>query len=295
MPTAFLIQPAGVGFEPIRHTISAVVQRLGFDLMSADQLSAGPLSEDFFGALDGADLVIADVSDADGTLMYQLGLVHASDKPVLIISSPGSTRSVPFDLVADRSVIYQNGDMRDDIEFEGDLRAALTALLEAPRAFAGRPRVRTEINQVFVSYSHRDRDVLERLMVHLRPLEREGLIDPWNDTRISAGADWKKEITHALASSRAAILLVTADFLASDFVVDNELPPLLEAAEAVGTQVIPIIVKPCRYVRDRQLRRMQAINDPLRPLVSLPLAQQEQLLDQVAEVVERAIRPARLN
>jgi hypothetical protein len=62
------------------------------------------------------------------------------------------------------------------------------------------------------------------------------------DIAIEAGADWKREVEAALKDARAAILLVTADFLASDFIFYNELPPLLHGAEDRGTVIIPLIV-----------------------------------------------------
>jgi TIR domain len=55
-------------------------------------------------------------------------------------------------------------------------------------------------------------------------LEKKGLIDPWVDTRISAGEKWKEEIRKALAQARAGVLLISADFVASNFIIDNELP-----------------------------------------------------------------------
>src|SRR6218665_3206938 len=89
-------------------------------------------------------------------------------------------------------------------------------------------------NHIFISYSHKDAEYLERLLVHLKPLERDGLIDTWVDTRLLAGDRWKKEIDAALKKARVAVLLVSADFLASDFIINNELPPLLKAAEEQG-------------------------------------------------------------
>ena len=74
-----------------------------------------------------------------------------------------------------------------------------------------------------MSYSHEDRPWLERLRVHLRPLERAGLVDLWDDRRIKPGTRWRDEIRNAMAEARIAVLLVSADFLASDFIASNEL------------------------------------------------------------------------
>ena len=64
----------------------------------------------------------------------------------------------------------------------------------------------------------------------IAPLEREGRIERWDDTRIRPGSEWRSEIKQALERARAAVLLISADFLASDFIQDNELPPLLSLA-----------------------------------------------------------------
>lgn len=100
---------------------------------------------------------------------------------------------------------------------------------------------------VFISYSHRDREWLDRLNVHLRPLVREGALVVWDDTKIPSGAAWEREIETALATAKVAILLISADFLASDFVAGSEIPPLLAAARDDGAIILPLIVSPSRF------------------------------------------------
>lgn len=99
-------------------------------------------------------------------------------------------------------------------------------------------------DQVFVSYSHRDADWLDRVLVHLRPLERLGIVDVWSDRRLESGDVWRKEIVAALDRARVALLLVSSDFLASDFIHAEELPKLLAAADQGGCRVVPIQVRP---------------------------------------------------
>jgi T3SS (YopN, CesT) and YbjN peptide-binding chaperone 3/TIR domain len=149
-------------------------------------------------------------------------------------------------------------------------------------------------NRVFVSYAHRDRRHLERLRVHLRPLERSGEIDLWDDTRLQPGGDWRREISAAIASTKVAVLLVSADFLASEFIAGNELPPLLAAAREEGAVVLSVLVSPCRFTETPELNVYQAINDPVRPLAVLPVAERERVWVRVADAVEAAFvdRPA---
>src|SRR5262249_34673008 len=106
----------------------------------------------------------------------------------------------------------------------------------------------------------------------------------WDDTQIKPGDDWNHEIEQALASARLALLLVSADFLASEFVTDEQLPRLLSAAESRGTRILPIILTPCLFWRT-SLSRFKAINDPARPLRGLSKHEQDLVWEHVVETV----------
>lgn len=129
---------------------------------------------------------------------------------------------------------------------------------------------------VFISYSHKDTSWLEDLKVHLKPIAREGLVDLWDDTRIKPGQLWKEEIENALADARIAILLVSANYLASDFIVTYELPSLLESARKKGLVILQVILEPCRFSSET-ISLYQAINDPSRPLVDSNRGEQQRV------------------
>jgi hypothetical protein len=173
-----------------------------------------------------------------------------------------------------------------EIPAEPHMRPPAPALTASVRMPAG---PRSDRTRVFVSYSHADAEWLERLQKHLKPLQRDGM-EVWDDTRLKAGEQWREEIRQALSATKIAILLISADFLASDFIVTDELPPLLKAAEEDGATILPVIVSPCRFTRMESLSRFQAVNDPAKPLVQLRRANREKVLDDVARAVEDALK-----
>lgn len=152
------------------------------------------------------------------------------------------------------------------------------------------PPLRTKI---FVSYSHHDREWLDRLRTHLKPLERTYELEVWDDTRIKPGSKWREGIRQAIRTTRVAILLVSANFLASDFIITDELPPLLNAAEKEGATILPLILSPCRFLRTQSLSDFQSVNDPSKPLLSLPRGEQEEVFVRVSEFLEDALSTAR--
>lgn len=132
-------------------------------------------------------------------------------------------------------------------------------------------------NHGFISYSHADERWLKRLQVHLKPMERDGAVTWWDDSQIKPGMDWREEISRALERAKVAVLLVTADFLASDFINKYELPLLLAAAEHRGTLILPVIISDSVFEQTPSLSCFQAVNPPSRPLSGMPRDQREKV------------------
>ena len=137
--------------------------------------------------------------------------------------------------------------------------------------------------KVFISYSHKDTKYLHEFLPFLKYYEKDELIDLWVDTKIKPGERWQEEIEVALKSVRVAILFVSIDFLNSPFIVSNELPQLLSAAETEGVTILPVILRSCTL--PRSLLRFHAINDSDRPLAKLRKYEREVVWVDVAKSV----------
>jgi hypothetical protein len=103
--------------------------------------------------------------------------------------------------------------------------------------------------KAFISYSHRDEAILDRLHVHLAMLRREGLIDEWYDRAILAGADIDTDIARHLDESRVFIAIVSPDFLHSNYCYETEMQQAIERVDSGQMQIVPIIAEPCEWQR----------------------------------------------
>jgi hypothetical protein len=113
--------------------------------------------------------------------------------------------------------------------------------------------------KVFVSYSHKDEEFKDDLMTMLAGLQRQGLIDAWQDRRIEEGDEWRQAIQDAMSSCDLAVLLVSQHFIASRFIQDEELPRFLQRRRKQGLRVVPIIVRPCKWQSEPALKDLQAL------------------------------------
>lgn len=101
--------------------------------------------------------------------------------------------------------------------------------------------------KVFYSYSHKDERHRERLEVYLSTLRRENLISEWHDRKITPAKEYEGEISSNLESADIILLLISPNFIASDYIYDKELKRAMERHEADEANVIPIILSPCEW------------------------------------------------
>ena len=98
--------------------------------------------------------------------------------------------------------------------------------------------------EVFFSYAHEDEALRDKLAIHLSTLQRQGVIRQWHDRQIGAGTEWEGQINHHLETAHVILLLISADFIASDYCFDKEVKRAMERHEAGEARVIPVVLRP---------------------------------------------------
>lgn len=122
---------------------------------------------------------------------------------------------------------------------------------------------------IFISYAHRDEALREELGRHLMLLQRQDVIRTWHDRQIGAGTEWQDSISEHLRSADIVLLLISADFLASDYCFDIEAQFALERHETGESRVIPIILRPVDWQSSR-IGKLLALPKDGRPVTTFP-------------------------
>jgi hypothetical protein len=126
----------------------------------------------------------------------------------------------------------------------------------------------SSVSKLFISYSHKDEGFKDELITMLSGLQRQGVIDTWQDRLIKPGAEWFNEIHTAMEECNMAVLLVSPDFIASRFIQEKELVHLFQRRVEEGLRVIPIIVRPCLWESEPAIQRLQVLPKNAKPVIS---------------------------
>lgn len=184
-------------------------------------------------------------------------------------------------------VVCTNMDLTDNSKFIGEEK-------KVENLVVGNNEAEKNMEQkhcIFISYSHEDKKWLDKVLTNLKPLKRYyGNLETWSDEQIMASDIWKEVIDKALHNATIAILLVSTDFVASDFIANEELQPLLDKAQIDGTKIMPLIVRPCAFFEECGLSKFQAVNDPEHPLSGMSDYEQENALVKMVETIKTIIK-----
>jgi TIR domain len=118
---------------------------------------------------------------------------------------------------------------------------------------------------IFISYSHGDEVLRKELEKHLAPLKRQDLISTWHDRQIGAGENWSEAIDTHLMTADIVLLLVSADFMNSDYCYCVEMQRVLDRHNAGEAFVIPIILRPVDW-QDTPIGKLQALPKDIKPV-----------------------------
>jgi regulator of protease activity HflC (stomatin/prohibitin superfamily) len=124
-----------------------------------------------------------------------------------------------------------------------------------------------EAIEIFLSYAHEDEDLRDELEKHLSILKRLGLITTWHDRKIGAGKEWKGEIDTHLNTAHVILLLISPDFVASEYCWGVEVQRAMERHDAGETRVVPTILRPVAW-EDAPFGKLQALPTDAKPITT---------------------------
>ncbi len=140
--------------------------------------------------------------------------------------------------------------------------------------------------EVFISYSHRDKTLRNELDKHLSNLKRQNIIASWYDGDISPGTEWEPQIMEHLKRAQIILLLVSADFIASDFCYSIEMTQAIARHDANQARVIPILLRPTAW-KGAPFAKLQALPSEGKAVTSW--ANQDEAFVNIAEGIQRVV------
>jgi hypothetical protein len=143
--------------------------------------------------------------------------------------------------------------------------------------------------EIFYSYSHKDEKMRNKLETYLSVLKRQGLFISWHDRKVNAGEEWKKEIDTHLKTSHIILLLVSPDFIASDYCYSVEVDQAMRMHAEGKAHVIPVILRPVNW-HETMFGKLQALPADGIPITSRNWRNQDEAFFAVAEGIQQVVK-----
>ena len=183
------------------------------------------------------------------------------------------------ELSGDEPCLIGNKTLRDELDWDEDRYEWIKAqLFDENQIILGRGKggsvglataPGSEALRIFISYSRVDQALKNELVKHLEPLKRVNLVEAWNDGVLQAGDEWEEEIFAQLEEADIILLLVSIDFINSEFCYDVELERALERHAEGSAVVIPIIIRSCHW-QQTPFSKLQALPKDAKAITSWP-------------------------
>jgi len=204
-------------------------------------------------------------------IRYDLDRINAEFKDSL-----GATARVPlvehptYSVDYRKLVAFERQGVRDFPEYIGQevVKVEVEQLLNGVDLEADRSRIQDELVPaplVFFSYAHEDEALRDELETHLKLLQRQRVIASWHDRKIRPGGEWDHEIDRQLDAARIILLLVSADFLASDYCWEKEVTRAIERHEDGEARVVPVMLRSCDW-KGSPFSKLQGLPEDMKPV-----------------------------
>ncbi len=199
------------------------------------------------------------------------------DYSKLVALEKKGIQSVP-EVVGEEVTIVDVGELLGGVDLDETKRRKTDPKLEVKKG-----------KRLFYSYSHKDESLRDQLETHLKLLQRQDVISTWHDRKILAGEEWKDAIDGNLESADIILLLVSADFIASDYCYEKEMKRAMERHEK-GAKVIPIILRACDW-KSAPFGKVQGLPKDAKPVMKWK--DRDEAWNDVAQGIRRAIEGMR--
>ncbi|NMF86745.1 TIR domain-containing protein [Nodosilinea sp. P-1105] len=144
---------------------------------------------------------------------------------------------------------------------------------------------------LFFSYAHEDEELRNELAKQLKNMERQGIISAWYDRDITAGEEWAGQISYNLETAQIVLLLISSDFMDSDYCYDTELKRAMERHRQGDARVIPVILRPTDW-KGAEFEGLQALPKDALPVTKWP--DRDEAFLNIAQGIRRAVESTRL-